>query len=100
MHCRSQRQTLVLAILVTALTVAGSSAARAQAWEEPVRGSWLRDGDTQPGDIALAEPGKTCQIVVSERAHSAVRQAANFLSADFAKLAGAAAPIVGAPTPG
>ena len=94
-----RRQAFAAVILVTALLVANLNAA-GQVWQEPVRGSWVREGESQAGDLVLAEPGKTCHIVVPDGAHSAVKQAAQFLSTDLGKLAGAQAPIVAAPAAG
>lgn len=73
-----------LGLLILAL----SQPARTQEWSGPVRGSWVRDGAPQAGDLVLAEPGKVCQIVVRDDAHSAVKQAATFLAGDIEKLSG------------
>jgi hypothetical protein len=55
-----------------------------------VRGSWVRSGTSQLGDIVL----KLCQIVVSSTEHTAVQQAAKFLAEDIAKISGYTPAIV------
>ncbi len=60
----------------------------AQEWSRPVRGSWLRENGEQAGDISLADRNAGCEIVVSEKEHSAVKRAAVFLAADIEKLSG------------
>lgn len=80
-----------LASLAMALAVSAATPAVAQQWREPVRGSWVRTGDAQSGDVVLVEPGKACQVVVGDDAHSAVKQAATFLASDITKLTGAKA---------
>src|SRR5688572_21995850 len=76
--------------------------ARAQAWDAPVRGAWVRDGDPRDGDVVLAEGGKPCQIIVADDAHSAVKQAAVFLAKDLQTLTGVAAdaPVAAKPADG
>ncbi len=59
----------------------GNNAANSDA---TLRGSWVRHGSPEPGDIGLAN----CQIVLSSNEHSAVQQAAKFLAADIAKISG------------
>ncbi|HEX7008640.1 MAG TPA: glycosyl hydrolase 115 family protein [Phycisphaeraceae bacterium] len=86
-----------LLILALLLWPAGVSA---QVWEGKVRGSWVRDGEPEPGDVVLVEPGRVCQIVLADDAHSAVRQAATFLRSDLAALTGAEVEIVNAPVDG
>jgi hypothetical protein len=54
-----------------------------------LRGSWVRLGTAQTGDITLTD----CQLIVSSNEHSAVQQAAKFLAADIAKISGYAPPI-------
>ncbi len=71
----------------------------AQEWTAPVRGSWARtDGPAVPGEVVLAAPGAGCELVVDPHEHSAVRQAAEFLAGDIAKLSGYRPPIVVAPS--
>ncbi len=49
-----------------------------------IRGSWIRNGKPLPGDVSLAN----CQIIVDQKEHSAVRQAATFLAEDLYKISG------------
>lgn len=65
--------------------------APAQQWTDMVRGSWVRQGKAQPGDITLVAPGHATQITIFDNANSAVKQAAVFLSQDITKLTGAKA---------
>ncbi|HEV2294726.1 MAG TPA: glycosyl hydrolase 115 family protein [Tepidisphaeraceae bacterium] len=76
-----------------------SHPARAQEWSGPVRGSWIRDGVAQPGDVVLAEPGKPCRVVIRDDAHSAVKQAATFLASDLTQLCGQKIEVATAPPP-
>ena len=49
-------------VAATALLLAVQSPALAQEWQDHVRGSWVRDGKPQDGDVTLIAPGgKTCQ---------------------------------------
>lgn len=52
------------------------------------RGSWIRKEAAEAGDIVLAAPGKACQIVMNDKEHSAVKQAASFLAKDIQKISG------------
>jgi len=49
-----------------------------------IRGSWVRVGHIQSGDIQL----KGCRLVVDKKEHSAVHQAASFLAEDIAQISG------------
>src|SRR5690606_33142126 len=73
------------------------STASAQAWSEPVRGSWRLD-EAGEGDVTLADEGRVAEIVVARDAHSAVRQAAEFLAGDIEKLSGLRPEIVPSPS--
>jgi hypothetical protein len=95
--CFSRNVALSLAALVVAVLASDVSA---QQWQGRVRGSWVRDGQPQAGDVVLVEQDKTCQIVVKDDAHSAVKQAAIFLAADLRKLAGQAVHFAPAPEQG
>lgn len=55
-----------------------------------IRGSWVRTGSSQAGDTAL----NNCRIVAGKNEHSAVQQAAKFLSGDIAQISGYQAPII------
>ena len=52
------------------------------------RGSWIRKGDQKAGDIRLADSGAVCSIIVGQKEHSAVQQAAQFLREDLEKISG------------
>jgi hypothetical protein len=58
--------------------------AQKQADQGTLRGSWVRTGTAQKGDIALQKS----TIVVAKNEHSAVHQAALFLAADIEKISG------------
>ena len=76
-----------------------SSAANAQEWSGPVRGSWVRtDGRAQAGDVTLAGGGAGCEIVVAASEHTAVKQAAAFLASDIERISGYKPPIVTQPS--
>jgi hypothetical protein len=88
-------------VAATALLLAVQCPAVAQEWQDHVRGSWVRDGKPQDGDVTLIAPGgKTCQIVVPDDANSAVKQAAVFLSGDLYKITGQAVHFAPAPAKG
>ncbi len=63
-------------------------------WSAPVRGSWVRRGGSENGDVLLAGPGSGCEIVVGDGEHTAVKQAASFLAADVKKISDYTPPIV------
>jgi hypothetical protein len=75
-----------------------ASAAMGQEWSGPVRGSWVRQGDLQAGDVVLGAGNDAAEIVVAPAEHSAVKQAAEFLAGDIEKITGAHPPIVSAAT--
>ncbi len=76
-------------------------AADAQVWDGAVRGSWVRLGDAEPGDVSLVDgAAAVADIVVPEGAHSAVRQAARFLAGDIEALTGREPEIRPAARPG
>lgn len=86
-----------LALLTLFLSVALASVslpASAQAWNAPVRGSWVRPGTPQAGDVVLVSGGHGCVIVVAANEPSAVQQAARFLAGDIQKISGYKPPIV------
>ncbi len=72
--------------------------AAAQEWSQPVRGSWVADGAAQASDIVLADRHAGCEIVVSEKENSAVKQAAAFLAGDIEKISGYKPLIVATPS--
>ncbi|MDQ3748740.1 MAG: glycosyl hydrolase 115 family protein [Acidobacteriota bacterium] len=65
-----------------------SVGATAQDWSQGVRSSWIQSGALREGDIVLVDGNTGCEIVVSEKEHSAVRQAASFLASDIEKISG------------
>jgi len=84
-------------LVLMALCIAFPIAASAQEWSRPVRGSWVRSGAAQPGDVILAGNGADCEIVVAANENSAVRQAAIFLAGDIEKITGYKPPILTQP---
>ena len=74
------------------------SSAAAQEWSQPVRGSWVADGAAQAGDISLADRNAGCEIVVTEKENSALKQAAAFLAGDIEKFSGYKPPIIATPS--
>lgn len=89
----------ILIAVVCLLSVSILSAgAEAQDRSQTVRGSWMQDGALREGDIVLADQNAGCEIVVSEKEHSAVRQAAIFLAGDIEKISGYKPPIVSTPS--
>lgn len=89
-------QLCLVSVLATAALFWPSRAA-AQEWDGVVRGSWVRSGTAQAGDVALADG---VEIVIGDDAHSAVRQAATFLASDIEKLTGRAPALVRTPSSG
>ncbi len=69
-------------------------AAQAEMWSAPVRGSWVRPGTPQAGDVRLASGGKGCVLVVASTEQPAVQQAARFLAGDIQKISGYRPPIM------
>src|SRR5215475_7230159 len=66
-----------------------STSALGQEWTAPVRGSWVRAEErAEPGDVVVAAAADGCEIVVSAKENSAVRQAAVFLAGDIQKISG------------
>ena len=68
--------------------LACSTTGLAQEWTAPVRGSWVRTGAAQPGDVTLAGNGTRSEIVVAADENTAVQQAAVFLAGDIQKISG------------
>jgi hypothetical protein len=46
----------------------------------------VRDGALVSGDVLLADRDGGCEIVVSDKEHTAVKQAAAFLASDIEKI--------------
>ncbi len=91
------RFKLVPFVLLASVLICARFAA-AQQWEGPVRGSWARDGEPQPGDVVLADGGGAAEIVVAEDAGSVIRRAAEFLAGDIEKITGQRPAIVPRPS--
>lgn len=82
-------------ILITAIFVSVFAGhVFAQNWTEKARGSWVRNGDAQTGDVVLNDQNAVCEIVVGEKEESNVVQAAVFLAADIEKISGVKPAIV------
>src|SRR5438445_1105653 len=86
------------------LALAGSlvpagSAAQADPWAAPVRGSWVRTGPAARGDVVLASHDSGAEIVVGAAENLNVRQAAVFLAGDIEAISGYRPPIVTTPPP-
>ncbi len=92
----SNRNLIVVICLLSVGTL--SVGATAQDWSEAVRGSWIQDGALSAGDIVLAARNTGCEIVIAEKEHSAVRQAASFLARDIEKICGYKPPIISTPS--
>jgi hypothetical protein len=84
-------------VIVAGVMAALSPLARAQEWVGPVRGSWVRAGAAQTGDVTLASPSAVAEIVISPGEHTAVQHAAKLLAGDIGKISGETPAIVGAP---
>lgn len=97
-RCGSVKRRFLAAIICSLLGSFLYGSAAAQEWSQPVRGSWVRSEVRQAGDVVLVERSTGCEIVVSEKEHSAVRQAAVFLAADIEKLSGFKPQIVSTPS--
>lgn len=78
--------------------LACSTVGFAQEWTAPVRGSWVRAGAAQAGDVTLAGNGMRSEIVVAAEENSAVQQAAVFLAGDIQKISGYKPAIVTNPS--
>ena len=94
---RMNNRILIVVICLLSVGIL-SVGATAQGSPEAVRGSWIQDGALSAGDIILADRNTGCEIVVAEKEHSAVRQAASFLSSDIEKISGYKPPIVSTPS--
>lgn len=92
---RRQLRSLFPITLILSFCCAGVGA---QQWDGPVRGSWVREGRAQRGDVTLTARGRGCEIVVAGNENSAVRQAAQFLAGDIVRISGYRPPVLAAST--
>src|SRR5512146_2828567 len=63
-----------------------ASAAMAQDWSGPIRGSWVREEGPQAGDVVLAGTAAVAEIIAAQAENAAVKQAAEFLAGDIEKI--------------
>ena len=82
---RMNNRILIVVLCLLSVGILSVGAA-ARDWSEAVRGSWIQDGALRAGDIVLTDRNAGCEIVVAEKEHSAVRQAATFLASDIEKI--------------
>lgn len=67
-------------------------------WTTSLRGAWVQTGPAAQGDIVLASPDATAEIVVASNEIASVRQAARFLADDVEKISGHRPQLVEAPS--
>ena len=91
---------MLLLILIACNAVPAGSAAQADPWAAPLRGSWVRTGPAATGDVVLASHDSGVEIVVGAAENLNVRQAAAFLAGDIETISGYRPPIVSTPTTG
>ncbi|HEU5126124.1 MAG TPA: glycosyl hydrolase 115 family protein [Verrucomicrobiae bacterium] len=82
------------------LALSLSSQVSGQSWNGPVRGSWVREGAAQTGDVMLFDGERICDIEVPANENAAVKQAAVFLAGDLEKIIGHKPEIVEQAAPG
>ncbi|MCA1602089.1 MAG: glycosyl hydrolase 115 family protein, partial [Acidobacteria bacterium] len=92
------KRRFLAAIICALLSGFLYESATAQEWSPPVRGSWVRNGAAQAGDVVLVDRNASCEIIVLETEHSAVKQAAAFLAADIEKISGFKSQVVSTPS--
>jgi hypothetical protein len=78
----------------------GAAFAQSAPWTARLRGSWVQAGAPAAGDVTLAAPDRTAEIVVAADENSNVRQAADFLAGDIQKISGHYPVIAAAPSAG
>jgi hypothetical protein len=86
--------------LLLALAAFAAASAQTAPWTARLRGSWVETGAPAPGDVTLAAPDRTAEIVVAAGEPGNVRQAADFLAGDIQKISGHYPVIAAAPTAG
>ena len=97
---RCRRPITAILLLLACNVVPSGSAAQADPWAAPVRGSWVRTGPAAPGDVVLASRDSGAEIVVAAAENLNVRQAATFLAGDIESISGYRPPIVATATAG
>src|SRR5438876_2865937 len=95
-----EEDPMLLLILIACNAVPAGSAAQADPWAAPLRGSWVRTGPAATGDVVLASHDSGVEIVVGAAENLNVRQAAAFLAGDIETISGYRPPIVSTPTTG
>src|SRR5688572_21306178 len=94
------RRSLFVRVAAAMLLAALAGPAMAQKWTEPVRGSWVHEGEARAGDVVLADEAGVAEIVLAETAGSIMRRAAAFLAGDIEKITGQRPAIVPRPSGG
>src|SRR5207237_74748 len=95
-----EEDPMLLLILIACNAVPAGSAAQADPWAAPLRGSWVRTVPAATGDVVLASHDSGVEIVVGAAENLNVRQAAAFLAGDIETISGYRPPIVSTPTTG
>src|SRR3989440_169978 len=95
-----EEDPMLLLILIACNAVPAGSAAQADPWAAPLRGSWVRTGPAATGDVVLASHDSGVEIVVGAAENLNVRQAAAFLAGDIETISGYRPSIVPTPTAG
>src|SRR5207244_524875 len=91
------RKYLAPLALAGSLVPAGS-AAQADPWAAPVRGSWVRTGPAARGHVVLASHDSGAEIVVGGAENLNLRQAAGFLAGQIEASSGIPPPRRHTPT--
>jgi hypothetical protein len=91
---------LIARPLLLALAAVAAASAQTAPWTARLRGSWVQAGSPAAGDVTLAAPGVTAEIVVAADESTNVRQAADFLAGDIQKISGRSPVIAATPTAG
>ena len=94
-----QQRPMTIMVLASLVVLPGSAALGDDpAWGRMRRGSWIRSGAPQSGDVVLVtEAGATSSILVSAAETSCVQRAVRFLAGDIEKLTGAKPNVVNEP---
>jgi hypothetical protein len=86
--------------LLMALGALAAASAQTAPWTAHLRGSWVATGSPAAGDVTIAAPDRTAEIVVAAGEAPNVRQAADFLAGDIQKISGHYPVIAAAPSAG